>query len=329
LAAADEKYPRLLAQNQQKYEAEARRVEERYRHTLADSEARHQANRDALANAWRDGLAQAQATVAAIGRETRRLFLDWADTSWNEWKPVSELPPAVRFGEFTVNLDQVPNGVPAEDAIKVLGPTSFTLPALLDCPEHCSMLFQPGDKGRGPAEAVLQMLMFRSLTALPPAKVRFTIVDPIGLGQSFAAFMHLADHDEQLVASRIWTEQQHIEQRLADLTAHMENVIQKYLRNQFRNIAEYNVHAGEVAEPFRFLVVENVPAGFTLEATRRLVSIAASGARCGVHTLVTVDPKLPLPQDFDLKDLEKASVTLVWKDGRYMWKDPDFGKFPF
>ena len=54
-----------------------------------------------------------------------------------------------------------------------------------------------------------------------------------------------------LVTNRIWTEPQHIEARLADLTEHMETVIQKYLRNDFDTIAEYNEFAGEVAEPFR------------------------------------------------------------------------------
>ena len=76
-------------------------------------------------------------------------------------------------------------------------------------------------------------MMLRLLTSLPPGKVRFTIIDPVGLGQNFAAFMHLADYDERLVTSRIWTEPHQIEQRLADLTEHMENVIQKYLRNEF------------------------------------------------------------------------------------------------
>src|SRR5207248_7098534 len=86
---------------------------------------------------------------------------------------------------------------------------------------------------------ILQTIMFRLMTAIPPGKVRFTIIDPVGLGRNFASFMHLADHDEALVTSRIWTEQAHIEQRLADLTGHMENVIQKYLRNQFETIEEY------------------------------------------------------------------------------------------
>ena len=58
----------------------------------------------------------------------------------------------------------------------------------------------------------------------------------------------------------------------------METVIQKYLRNQYKTIEEYNAQAGEVAEPYRVLVVANFPANFTPEAAERLVSIASSGA---------------------------------------------------
>ena len=110
--------------------------------------------------------------------------------------------------------------------------------------------------------------------------------------------MHLADYDERLVTSRIWTESAHINQRLADLTEHMENVIQKYLRNEFASIQEYNEHAGEVAEPFQILVVANFPANFSDEAARRLASIAASGARCGVYTLISTDQKLAAAAEF-------------------------------
>ncbi len=115
--------------------------------------------------------------------------------------------------------------------------------------------------------------MLRYLTSVPAGKVRFTIIDPVGLGENFAAFMHLGDYHELLVTSRIWTEATHIEQRLTDLTEHMENVIQKYLRNEFETIEEYNTMAGEVAEPFRVVVVANFPANFNENAIRRLVSI--------------------------------------------------------
>jgi energy-coupling factor transporter ATP-binding protein EcfA2 len=140
--------------------------------------------------------------------------------------------------------------------------------------------------------------------------------------------MHLADYDEALVGNRIWTEAAHIEQRLADLTEHMEIVIQKYLRNQYPTIEEYNVQAGEVAEPLRFLVIANFPVHFSAVAARRLLSIAASGSRCGVFTLISVDTEQTLPQAFNLTDLEHHSVNLVWQDGRFHWEDESFGQFP-
>ena len=35
---------------------------------------------------------------------------------------------------------------------------------------------------------------------MPPGKVRFTILDPVGLGENFASFMHLADLKSYLLA---------------------------------------------------------------------------------------------------------------------------------
>ncbi len=170
--------------------------------------------------------------------------------------------------------------------------------------------------------------MLRYLTSVPAGKVRFTIVDPVGLGENFAAFMHLGDYHELLVTNRIWTEAPHIEQQLTDLTEHMENVIQKYLRNEFETIEEYNTMAGEVAEPFRILVVANFPTNFNDAALRRLISIVNSGARCGVYALVLYDTKLGLPSGFQLKELEAPCVNMIWKENRLQWKEPNFGRYP-
>ncbi|MDZ4818353.1 MAG: FtsK/SpoIIIE domain-containing protein, partial [Planctomycetota bacterium] len=139
--------------------------------------------------------------------------------------------------------------------------------------------------------------------------------------------MHLADYDDVLVTSRIWTEPQHIEQRLTDLTEQMENIIQKYLRNEFKTIEEYNAHAGEVAEAFRILVVANFPSGFTESSARRLISIISSGARCGVYTFMTVDANQMMPPGIDLNDIVPYCTCLLWKDGQFIWRDPDFRPF--
>ncbi len=230
----------------------------------------------------------------------------------------------MRFGELGFSMDRVPSGIPRDEHLPRLQLADMSFPALLPFPHRASMLFRARDEGRNQAVTALQGLLMRFLTAVPPGKVRFTIMDPGGRGENFAALMHLADFDEQLVASRIWTETTHIEQRLSDLTAHMENVIQKYLRNQYQTLEEYNNQAGEVAEPFRVLVVANFPVNFSPESARRLVSLAGSGARCGIYTLVSVDTKQPMPQGFDLADLEQVSLVLDWQNQGFTWKDPDY-----
>ncbi|MGC1276453.1 MAG: FtsK/SpoIIIE domain-containing protein, partial [Planctomycetaceae bacterium] len=181
-----------------------------------------------------------------------------------------------------------------------------------------SLVVNAAGEGRAETVPILQVAMLRLLTLLPPGKVRFTIIDPVGLGEHFAAFMHLADYDELLISGRIWTEAGRIEQQLGDLTEHMENVFQKYLRNEFETIEEYNTHAGEVAEPYRVLVVSNFPHGFTERAAQRLTSIATSGRRCGVFALIGVDTKQPRPHGFDVANLEAGATVLRWDRGEFV-----------
>ena len=132
--------------------------------------------------------------------------------------------------------------------------------------------------------------------------------------------MHLADVDELLVTSRIWTEASQIEARLADLTEHMENVLQTYLRNEFATIEDYNHHAGEVAEPYRFLVISDFPAKFSEIAASRLLSIITSGPRCGVYTLMSVDMARDLPQQLPLSTAAAAMSTYCWTPEGFRWK---------
>ena len=172
------------------------------------------------------------------------------------------------------------------------------------------------------------MVMTRLLTTLPAGRVRFTILDPVSLGQNFAGFMHLSEYDDQLVSGRIWTSQDQIDEKLKNLAEHMETVIQKYLRNEFETIDEYNAQAGELAEPYRYLVIADLPTNFTPEAFKRLNSIAASGARCGVYTLIARDTQLPLPQGASLDQIKAHSVHLVREGDKFVWQDDVFKTLP-
>ena len=328
LRLLNEAHERDAAAIKARFEEASRELVEKHRLRTSTSKANYEKVWDALSETWSAGLGRVKAEVEANGLEDERLFPDWNAPDWKERPAPNRVPPALRFGSFQVDLGQIPQGVPNDPRLKDAVPPPFRLPATTPFPTRGSLLIKAAGPGRDRANQLLQAIMLRCLTALPPGKVRFTIVDPVGLGQNFSAFMHLADYDEQLVTSRIWTEPQQIEQRLADLTDHMENVIQKYLRNEFETIEAYNDHAGEVAEPFRFLVIANFPVNFDEAAARRLLSIAASGPRCGVYVLISVDTQQGIPPGFDIRDLEQHCTTLVWKDQKFLWRGSEFEKYP-
>jgi hypothetical protein len=323
----EDHFPPRIKALKDKYEKDRRELDEAYHATKTTTQDLYKQTWDKLIHDWTTGMAKISGVVDEVRSENDRRFLDWSRPELNGWKPPSEVPPGMRFGAFTVDLDHFPNGAPRDPRLKNV-PTQFELPALLPFPIQGSILIKAVDSGKEEAIHLLQALMLRYLTSIPPGKVRYTIVDPVGLGENFAAFMHLGDYHELLVTNRIWTESQHIEQRLTDLTEHMENVIQKYLRNEFETIEEYNTMAGEVAEPFRILVVANFPTNFNEAALRRLISIVNSGARCGVYALVMYDTKLGLPSGFQLKELENPCVNMIWKEGRLQWREPNFGRYP-
>lgn len=323
LQETEEWHRRAVAELEQGHDKELAVARARYAEQKAEIERTRAEGTAELDRCWNGGLAQARGLISSDA-EQRALFPPWEDSSWENWTPPDRFVTSIRFGELQIDLSKVAAQLP--DRLSV--PRAFAVPALLTFPREGSLLIHADHAGRGQAIRTLQALMVRLLTSLPAGRVRFTIIDPVGLGQNFAGFMHLADYDESLVGTRIWTDQEHIEARLADLTEHMETVIQKYLRNEFETIDQYNEQAGELAEPYRFLVIADFPTNFSDVAVRRLSSIAGTGARCGVYTLVARDTRQGLPPGTQLDELEASSVNIVQEQGRFTWRDPILRQFP-
>ncbi len=328
LKRVDDHYPPRIKALDVKYEQDSSQLQETYRKTTQTTKLQYDEAWSNLIRNWTEGLARVGSLAGEVNEESARRYLDWNRTALDHWIPPAEVPPALPFGTFKIELSDFQGGLPVDSRLKDAGPTRLDLPAFVPFPIQSSVLIKTSEAGKAEAVKLLQAIMLRFLTSIPPGKVRFTIFDPVGLGENFAAFMHLADYHELFVTSRIWTETPHFDQRLTDLQAHMENVIQKYLRNEFESIEEYNKFAGEVAEPFRILVVANFPTSFNESAARRLMSIVSTGARCGVYALISLDTKLPLPSGCQLKDLEANCVNINWKENRLSWRDPHFGRFP-
>lgn len=328
LAAAIEGHARLLREIENQYRTDSQTLEDRYRKTRDAIRARFETAWSKLESVWREGIDQAHATFTDVARTVAAACADWTAAELPPWTPPAAVPRALRFGDVTLGLAQVPQGVPRDPSLRQGLPERFIVPAVVPFPDRGNLLIEStGAAGRTAAHDLLRAVMLRLLTSLPPAKVRFTIIDPVGLGRSFGAFMHLADFDPALVNQRIWTEPEQIEERLTDLSEHIEKVLQNFLRNEYETIEQYNAQAGEVAEPFRVLVVADFPTHFDERAIRRLANIMASGVRCGVLVLLAVDREKPLPEGVKIDALRPHATNLVWKDDRLVWQDPDFGPY--
>ena len=303
-------------------------VQARYDEDMAACENEYRTSRRMLEERWDQGLACIRAMLQDTADLGERAVAGWDHLLAESWTPPQASPSVVRFGAFRLDLRLLADTVRARAAAAPVPAGPVVLPALLEFPRPCSILLQSPREGRAQAIETLRAVMMRLFTSLPPGRVRFTILDPVGLGESFAGFMHAGDYQEALVGGRIWTEAPQIQQQLEDLTQHMENVIQKYLRNEFETIEQYNQQAGELAEPYRFLVIADFPTNFSEESARRLSSIIHSGPRCGVHTLIAYDTRHELPTGIDIEDVSANSIHLVYEKGQYVWQDRVLRQFP-
>ena len=328
LEVAHGEYPGRLEKLKSQHEGDLKRLDELRQANLTAINQQFNADWSEMTRDWMSAVEQTRLAAEQMTENTTAISQAWADLAFGSWTPPSAIPAGVNLGDFRLSLDDIEYGLPDDERLTPPA-TEFPLPAMLPFPNQTSMLIRAtGSEGRQAAVNVLRVAMLRLLTTLPPGKVRFTIIDPIGLGENFSAFMHLVDYDELLVTSRIWTESSHIEQRLGDLTEHMETVFQTYLRNEFKTIEEYNDFAGEVAEPYHFLVIAGFPSNFSEQAARRLISILSSGPRCGVYTLMSVDPQLTMPPNFTLEAAAEEATCLTWHDGTFAFDDERINWLP-
>ena len=318
----DEKAFRITAKHEQFHKSKLERLQVQHAETLqrlnseaADTEKsqseaadndekrfkdEYRAQSEAFEAEWKTRSESLLEQIKASRTTAETLFPPWNVRLIESWSPPSRFEHAARLGDIKVDLALADSSV-------------ISAPLCLTYPDQGSVLFETGSTGREQAVGSLNNLIMRLLSVSPPGRLNFTIFDPIGLGQNFAGVMHLADYEEQLIHNRIWTQSSQIEQRLADLNEHMEKVIQMYLRNEYATIAEYNEQAGVIAEKYQFLVVADFPTNFSDIAVRRLLSIATSGARCGVYLLLHWDLRQPMPQDFVPEELRKSAVRVTSK----------------
>lgn len=322
--------PRCLQRNERLLQRNLKHLDEQKAAQLAQAESPFVDRRNQLesrfqldmaafdANAkkrWTDLEAEWQAKIPVLLAQIDEAA-QITSTPWSaDYTAPTTFPPHSRFAELKLDLSKEAAVFEKDTPLSLAGHEHVSLPLALTFPQEASLLIETDDDGGKWVPEVMNSLIFRILKTAPPGKAHFTIIDAVGLGQNFAGLMHLADYEPALINRRIWTQRDHIEERLQELNEHVEKVIQMYLRNEYATITEYNEQAGSVAEKYHFLVIAGLPAGFSESAMSRLKSILASGPRCGVFTLVHWDRRQNLPDGLSAEDLRKFTVSLLREKG--------------
>jgi len=320
-AAAQAEYERGLASLEETIGDANARLEDEFGTKVSRGTESEQSTWQQLIENW-------QTRIEPLYREVGHLSEALAVPSWKSiplepWQPPKTFTPSANFGQLKLDLRKIPDALPESPELALPGSPRLQLPAALTFPEQGSLLLETEGPLTADAVKVLNTLLLRLLNQTPPGKIAFTLIEPVSLGQSFAGLMHLADYEESIINRRIWTQRDQIEQRLADLSEHIEKVIQMYLRNEFDTITAYNEKAGSVAEKFHFLVITDFPAAVSDSAAADLKSILSSGPRCGVYTLIHRDTTQSLPDGLSLEDLHRSTLRLFPQSNRWWLEGMD------
>lgn len=247
--------------------------------------------------------------AAGSARELPPTLQPWSSKTWESWSLVDETSLGLRLaygGVLTPHQDER-LGANAGFGADLRVPWGFSL--------HDSWYLAHDGPSRAPAHGFVRALMLRHLLTAAPGEVKFCVFDPVGLGQSAGELLDLAEYDADLIGGKVWSSSQDLEVRLAELSAHIELVIQKYLRTTYQTIDEFNDAAGEVAEAYRVLVLFDFPTGLTGESAARLKSIVENGPHCGVFTLIAADTSVQAPYGVDVAGFSASMRRLSLQGG--------------
>src|ERR1035441_8613130 len=197
------------AETRRKTEGEASEKREAKLHTD------YQAHWQTLEADWKKTIQPIYEAIEWANTTAGKLFPPWEPPVLKTWAPPAQFAAAAQFAKLAVDVEKLAETTIKDKRLALPGPARFSVPLCLAYPQQGSILFETANQGHDEAIGALNNVILRLLSAAPPGRLNFTIIDPVGLGQNFAGIMHLADYEEQIINSRIWTQAGQIEQKLA------------------------------------------------------------------------------------------------------------------
>lgn len=235
---------------------------------------------------------------------------------------------SIEHAETAINGTGVSDGDPLPELL-----SKFELPSRIPIALHrrlySAVVIRCSTSQIDQAVELTHAMLWRLLSGAPPAQAKLTMIDPLGRGQYFTAFMALADHDPSIVSHRVWTTDANIESRLGELAHHVEDILQSSLRDRFERIEDYNQIAGSMAEPYRAVAAIGFPDSLSRVSYGHLNALIESGLRCGIFTILVCDKDKPWPNDMPMPTGDKVLEFEINDGGDWRLIESGFEGIPF
>lgn len=199
--------------------------------------------------------------------------------------PVGILRPEQIRIDTALTVPTPPGGEHTHRFTLPLGDAAPGIPALVDL-DRCGGIVTDD-------AAVVENLTLDLLAALPAGRLIIDVVDPAKVGASLNFLYGLGEAGEKIYGQKVWGAH-NCGELLIELENHVAFVTQKYLQGSHETLTDYNRAAGEVAEPYRLLLLFDHPQAFSRdgrsydeEAFARLERLATVGRRAGVLIAAT------------------------------------------
>lgn len=214
--------------------------------------------------------------------------------SYENYEYCHDMPQSVHISNIEYDLGALNLNDGTKDFLKrhyyfLLTGNTISIPYSTSFDGKFNYLFQFQEEQSASVVKSATVLAMGLFSKIPPGKAKFTFIDPVKVGESFALFPRLVsvdDRSNEVINGKIWHSPNDIEDKLNIMINHISNVIQRCLQGKFDNIYEYNRVAEQNAEAYQMLMLMDYPAGLSENALKLLEQIVTSGPKCGVFTML-------------------------------------------
>ncbi len=210
--------------------------------------------------------------IASVSSQIRRHQPAFVDFGEEQPPMASEIPAGLVMGSLHVSFEQF----------------SCHVPRVISFPFASALVFPQGDAEQ---KRLAHCLLLRLLSALPPAQIELTLIDPLQLGQSVEPFLSLLKVEQLVPQGHVLTRSDEIEAALGKLTDEIEEMIQQRFNDKASNWSEYNATNPDTPLPYKAVVLFDVPEQISEKSLWFLGRICENGPRCGVLPIIAIERK--------------------------------------